>query len=330
MPESDFFGGGKIQEFEVSPNLTVRALPSEHFGIVFDRNRDLYSAEIANSNGVIMEYFPQELHSLDSNFVARTVTSYDLLSIPFYGGLAGLAAEHGKDVFVVDPAHDLNFAVFRTPQAIAILGGGYLSYTSFRGFFKELRFRKEFAVYQNQLNQMQTQAEGMKMLKKEVRRKVKRQQRGQAIEIPQPPTRPTITSRRRFLGRLAKVALVLGGLPTIGVPADEIFHDRPTPYPSEQRFRRLVVAGGIVKLGDTVVPTGNQPNKLIAFYPILNWEGTMEFLNDRDKLRSGMETVQRIKPILPQQMRQSFFSIRQYSANSPYDGGWNPVHSLEI
>jgi hypothetical protein len=117
-----------LEEYKVSDKLTIQAVPLEFYrGDVLEKHGKNITDAIKKSDGVIFEYFPQELAKSSENPLARAVTDVDAF-MPYFTHAATAASQAKKEVYALDPAHSLDFAMVRlTPMMVFGVGGALLT-----------------------------------------------------------------------------------------------------------------------------------------------------------------------------------------------------------
>lgn len=121
-PSVDIFPS---ETYKVGEKLTIQAIPLEYYrGDVLQKHGESITRAIQNSDGVIFEYFPQELKPLADNLLAQSFTNVDWF-MPYYEHAASAAAKANKEVFALDPAHKFDFmAIRQLPVLTFSVGAG--------------------------------------------------------------------------------------------------------------------------------------------------------------------------------------------------------------
>lgn len=102
-----------LESYKVSDKLTIQAIPLEFYrGDVLKKHGEAITEVIKNSDGVIFEYFPDELKKISTNPLVYSFTNVDWF-MPYYEHAAKAAADAHKEVYAIDPAHKINFALLR-------------------------------------------------------------------------------------------------------------------------------------------------------------------------------------------------------------------------
>jgi hypothetical protein len=113
---------GKVEEIRVGKKLRLISCSFDHYEGFFNKYGDRMAAQIARPevSAVIVEYFPQEIETLKDNSLAIRMTNYNDID-SFFTGVTDLARQNGKEVVVMDPAHNADFGFFR--EALLALNG---------------------------------------------------------------------------------------------------------------------------------------------------------------------------------------------------------------
>lgn len=103
-----------VETLHVNEFLTIKALLVEH-----NRrnrlNRNLLNdiaSEMQSTNEVVLEYFPQELDAMANDGAVSLLTNYTEI-YPFFQELTSASLAAGKNIRVLDPAHDYAFSNIR-------------------------------------------------------------------------------------------------------------------------------------------------------------------------------------------------------------------------
>lgn len=112
-----------IEPFRISPKLALLSASVEHSKSTVEQYNDQIRTLMSDMDidGVVFEYFPQEIKMAFSknavlNHYGSTFTNMGEY-MPFFEGVAKIAAELKKEALVFDPAHDEKFSIFRIPTA---------------------------------------------------------------------------------------------------------------------------------------------------------------------------------------------------------------------
>jgi hypothetical protein len=118
------------QETFTYKNATIRSVNIDH--TPFSPDQEVVMRDtIQNSDEVILEYYPDEIQTMDHNALIYHVTNIDSI-LPEAKKLVSLADEYHKDITLLDPAYNTDFALIRggvwSPLAVAAAG---LYYSTF-------------------------------------------------------------------------------------------------------------------------------------------------------------------------------------------------------
>jgi hypothetical protein len=120
--EREFSIEQAIEKIRISDKLSLTVLPVEHDPRLLPSIEGSILNLVKNSDGVILEYIPAEVELLQDN------PFYSMLSagiMPFFGKIQEFCISENKDIYSVDPAHDVNFElVAKAPAWIGIAGAG--------------------------------------------------------------------------------------------------------------------------------------------------------------------------------------------------------------
>lgn len=133
-----------IEQVSVSRNLDVIGIPLEHNVGEWQRYETLLKDEIGKVDGVIFEYFPEEMTDWKQNPLIQQ--TYDLnLFLPFFEKLAEEVKNQNKEVYVLDPAHDNAFVWVRgLPYGLMGAGAGAVGKSLWDGFGTAKISRRQF------------------------------------------------------------------------------------------------------------------------------------------------------------------------------------------
>lgn len=106
---------GQIEELMIGSKLRLRVFPVDHKPDMLEMFKRQMATEIAKPDvkSVVVEYFPPEIKRLQNNEAAKSATNYHEI-VPFFEEILNTTSRVGKDIFVLDPAHDINFLAART------------------------------------------------------------------------------------------------------------------------------------------------------------------------------------------------------------------------
>lgn len=125
-PSPDIF---PLESYKVGDKLTIQAIPLEFYkGDVLEKHGEAIKNAIKNSDGVIFEYFPDELKKISTNPLVYSFTNVDWF-MPYYEHAAKAAADTGKEIYAIDPAYKINFALLRQIP-VATFGLSFGSYVA--------------------------------------------------------------------------------------------------------------------------------------------------------------------------------------------------------
>lgn len=114
---------------KVSDKLSIVTFSIEHNLEEWQKHQEQLKNNIKQTDGVIFEYFPLEINQVAQNKLFSEF--YDMSKIlPFFNNVAQAAHAEGKKAYVLDPAHDANFAFIKGTQVISIIGGPMASLLS--------------------------------------------------------------------------------------------------------------------------------------------------------------------------------------------------------
>ena len=92
--------------YRVSDKLTIEAIPLEYArSDVLAKHGEALKKTIRESDGVIFEYFPDEIQKIRDNKLIQKFTNIEWF-MPYSQFAAHAANETGKRAYVLDPAHD--------------------------------------------------------------------------------------------------------------------------------------------------------------------------------------------------------------------------------
>jgi len=127
--------------YRVSDKLTIEAIPLEYASNeVLIKHGEALKQTIKGSDGVIFEYFPDEIQKIRENPLIQKTTNIEWF-MPYSQFNAQAAREAGKRAYVLDPAHDLNFAVMRGVTEVV---WGFGSFASFLAASRMSRIGAKF------------------------------------------------------------------------------------------------------------------------------------------------------------------------------------------
>lgn len=261
------------ESLRVSEKLTITAIPLERCPNPIPEYREALEEAVKKSDGVIFEYFPQETARLSSSpFLGIYRKFYDEI-MAFFTPLADLAKKHEKPAYVLDPAHDENFAAIfhELPTFCALVGTGVGGIDTFLNSVDLIgRFAKQEVFYKKR-------------------------------------------SRRQFIRGLGLLAagLALSRYKVEGVKEEKTrIPSPPGSYPTETRFRRAIVSKGISQVGENLDKNPKAEAKsLVLFYPPVHWEGLKQLLKDREKLEKEFKICSILKKGW---LKNAFFTARKY------------------
>jgi hypothetical protein len=99
--------------YRVSDKLTIEAIPLEYArSDVLAKHGEAIKKSIQGSDGVVFEYFPDEIQKIRENALIQKTTNVEWF-MPYFQFAAHAAKDAEKPAFVFDPAHDFNFMVVR-------------------------------------------------------------------------------------------------------------------------------------------------------------------------------------------------------------------------
>lgn len=275
-------------EIEISEKLSILPITADHKPEIAQEATEVTARVLEGATDLAVEYFPHELVLL-VRFAGKDLVEGNTNfkeTYPFFTEITNKAKDQNKSVYVFDPANDVNFSLI---------------------------------AYTPNVLPVIAAGYGIGVTAALV------QERIQATKRMQPMT------RRGFLrGTGGILTAFLVASTSIWGPiytsAYEQITQQPASIPSEQRFRRVVIAKGITNLGDRLVANPNVAAKKIALvYPPTHWAGINELLADRTKLNMEFTAYSALK-VIPS-LRHSFFRMREYSHQG---NSWNLVQSQEI
>ena len=125
------------ESLRVGDKLTITAVPLEYIQKEHLIHKEELQQAIASADGIIMEYFPDEVRQMGKNPYVSLMSTYRAF-MPYEEFVANTASSAGKDVWVMDPAHDEKFGILRLlPVSAFIVGTGIATMTMMYGKSKQ-------------------------------------------------------------------------------------------------------------------------------------------------------------------------------------------------
>lgn len=230
------------EKVRISDKLTITALPIEHTEPL---NKEDLQKLVDSTDGAILEYVPRELEEVQNNPVIKTIQAgYYKQIMDFFTPLQDAYFKARKNVYSVDPAHNIDFPTFfRRNLIYAGMGVGIA------GVVTGLNTGRK--IYEKISELLGKQVSKRAFLKK---------------------------------AGLAGAGVAAAELGYEASQWKDVYDENKSGQTSsfrvESDFRRVVDAEGLKQLGQSIDQHSDRELNLLLVYPVMHWKAINQKLND--------------------------------------------------